>query len=357
MKFIDQVRITVQAGKGGSGAIGWRREKYLPRGGPNGGNGGPGGAVIFQSDPGRNTLIEISFNPLVRAGNGGNGEGALKDGAQGSDVYVKLPVGTQVFYKDKLVADLAIPHCQWVAARGGRGGKGNNFFKSSTRRAPDYAQPGEPGEEFTFELVLKSVADIGLVGLPNVGKSTLVKSITRAAPKIADYPFTTLTPQLGVVLSEVTHPFVIADIPGLVPGAHKGKGLGIQFLKHIERTKILLHVVDLSQDKKYMEGISEEDLPSDNKLYETALEQYRLLEKELASFSDDLLAKPRALVFSKLDLPINAKVYKTSQKISNKLGIPVWGISSATKNGLDNLCLELSKMVQEYHHLPNNVIA
>ncbi len=346
MKFIDEVKVFVYGGAGGAGATSWRREKYLPKGGPNGGNGGAGGAVIFKAVRNKNTLIDLSFNPIIKAKNGAPGGSGLKDGANGKDALVQVPVGTQVFYNEKIVADLNTENAHWVAARGGRGGKGNNFFKSSTLQAPDFSQTGEPGEEFSFKLVLKSVADIGLVGLPNVGKSTLVKSITKATPKIADYPFTTLKPHLGVILSDVTNPLVIADIPGLIPEASKGKGLGIQFLKHIERTKILLHLIDLSLSEKFngidnIEGIEESVIERECFL------QYELIEKELSSFSKDLIKKPRAIVFSKLDLLINEIAFKkTYKKLEEKTNLKVLGISSKTSFGLKKLCNTLSNMVE-----------
>ena len=221
MRFIDEAKVQVIAGKGGNGSVHWRREKYVPRGGPDGGNGGNGGAVVFVAETGLNTLIDFSFNPRILAENGGAGDANLREGARGKDAIRQVPVGTQVFFQEKLVADLSVPGARWVAARGGRGGKGNAHFKSANRQAPDFAQPGQSGEEFDFRLVLKSVADVGLVGFPNAGKSTLVSTITRSHPKVADYPFTTLRPSLGVVLAGERERFVMADIPGIIPAKHR----------------------------------------------------------------------------------------------------------------------------------------
>jgi len=235
MRFIDEVKVQVRAGRGGSGAVRFRREKYCPEGGPDGGDGGNGGAVILVTDPGLSTLIDFSFQPHLFASGGANGGENQRGGAAGADLICRVPVGCQVFYNDELVADLNTAGARWVAARGGHGGRGNAFFKSAQNQAPDYAQPGQDADELELRLVLKSVADIGLVGLPNVGKSTLISRISSANPKVADYPFTTLEPHLGVVMLDDAR-FVVADIPGLIPGAHLGKGLGTDFLKHIERT-------------------------------------------------------------------------------------------------------------------------
>lgn len=342
MRFIDEVSIRVYGGNGGSGAVSWRREKYLPRGGPDGGDGGNGGAVIFETDPGLNTLIDISFNPEIRAESGGSGEANARTGRSGADRMVRLPVGTQVFYHDKLAADLDTPSSRWIAARGGRGGKGNLFFKSATNQSPDFAQPGRAGEAREFRLILKSVADVGVVGLPNVGKSTLVSSISKAQPKIADYPFTTLAPSLGVVLVDDERRFVIADIPGLIPGAHEGKGLGVTFLQHIERTSVLAHLIDVS-----LEIPAETGTLDDEQLSISALRQFELIDRELELFSPVVHAKPRLVVFSKADLEVSRSAFSAAQAQFERLGLETVLISSSTGEGLDLLKERLARKVQE----------
>ena len=239
MKFIDEVKIRVVGGKGGNGCVGFRREKYVPRGGPDGGDGGQGGSILLEASERKHSLLDFQFRNLYRAPAGGNGEGQNRHGRSGEDVILEVPVGTVA--KDtetgEILADLIEPGQRWVAAKGGRGGKGNAHFTSSTHRTPRFAQEGPPGEERELRLELKLIADVGLVGLPNAGKSTLIAAVSAARPKIADYPFTTLVPNLGVVQYDDAPPFVIADIPGLIEGAHEGVGLGMRFLKHIERTQ------------------------------------------------------------------------------------------------------------------------
>lgn len=334
MKFIDEVKIAVNGGKGGDGAISFRREKFVPQGGPDGGNGGAGGAVIFQSTASLNTLIDLYFNNIIRGNDGDKGLGTGKDGRKGEDVIIEVPAGTQVFYNDKLVADLAKSNQRWIAARGGLGGKGNTYFKSSTNQAPDYAHVGGSGEKFEFRLVLKSVADVGLIGLPNAGKSSLVRSISKAEPKVADYPFTTLAPSLGVVLANDKDRFVVADIPGLIPGASQGKGLGIQFLKHIERTKILLHLIDASQ-------FIELDNPS-----QAVVEAYNSIKYELEQFSNKLVDRQKIVVFTKSDLPGVEELFKTISPIIKRDGVKVMLISSHTKYGIEDLIKEANHLVK-----------
>jgi GTP-binding protein len=260
MKFIDEATILVEAGHGGSGIKSFYREKFVPLGGPDGGNGGRGGSVILVATANLTTLLDFHFQPRWKATDGLKGQGSRKDGKAGEDLIIKVPVGTQVYKsagfdenKEPILGDLVCDFdkdgATMTLAQGGRGGKGNSFFKSPTNRAPEHFQPGEEGESGEYVLSLKLVADVGLVGLPNAGKSTLISRISAARPKIADYPFTTLTPNLGVVQAKGGRSFVVADIPGLIPGAHQGKGLGIKFLKHVERTKVIAHLIDPSQLK------------------------------------------------------------------------------------------------------------
>ncbi|HKR61901.1 MAG TPA: GTPase ObgE, partial [Pyrinomonadaceae bacterium] len=246
--FIDRVKIRVQGGHGGNGVTAFRREKFVPRGGPSGGEGGRGGDVWIIADSSLNTLLHLRYNPEHIAGRGLHGEGSNRSGRDGDDVLVRVPVGTQIFEvtTGELLQDLAADGARWLAARGGRGGFGNSHFATSTNRAPRYHQDGSAGEELELQLELKLLADVGLVGFPNAGKSTLISTISAAKPKIADYPFTTLEPNLGVVDLGDFRTFVVADIPGLIEGAHQGAGLGDRFLRHIERTKLLLHLVDIS---------------------------------------------------------------------------------------------------------------
>ncbi len=298
MRFIDEVTIHTAGGNGGDGAIHWRREKFAPRGGPDGGDGGSGGAIIFTTDTGLSTLLDLAYSPHMRAEHGVPGGENGKNGRDGRDFICRVPVGTQIFYEEQLVADLSVAGARWVAARGGKGGKGNTFFATSTNQSPDYAQPGQPGEEFTFRLVLKSVADVGLVGFPNVGKSTLIACISEAKPKIADYEFTTLQPNLGVVTvgeGDSPYRYVVADIPGLIPDAHLGKGLGIQFLKHIERTRGIAFVIDLFRGEESQTFL------------ERAKFQYEALETELGAFSNELKALPRTIILTKADLGLYAE--------------------------------------------------
>ncbi len=347
MKFIDEAKVYVSGGDGGSGAVSWRREKYLPKGGPDGGNGGNGGAVVFCAEDSLNTLIDFSFNPHVSAKKGGNGEANQREGKSGEDLFCPVPVGTQVFYKGELVADLSAPNARWVAARGGRGGKGNTHFKTPTLQAPDFAQPGMQGEKFEFTLVLKSVADVGLLGLPNVGKSTLVSAITESHPKIADYPFTTLRPSLGVVLVDKQRRFVIADIPGLIPGAHEGKGLGIQFLRHIERTAVLAQLIDVTADTRVQEQLTNGEEISDELLRQVVIEQFESLDTELSAFAADLHAKPRLVVFSKSDVAPAGRAQSLCETYFLERNLKTHLISSHSREGLDALIQGLASLVED----------
>lgn len=353
MYFLDEVTVKVKGGDGGAGAVTWRREMYVPRGGPDGGDGGNGGAVIFVTEPGLNTLIDFSFNPHLRAEAGKGGESNQKTGRNGEDLVCKVPVGTQVFYGERLVADLARVGARWIAARGGRGGKGNAFFRSATNQAPEHAQPGQPGEERSFRLILKSVADVGLVGFPNVGKSTLISCLSAATPKVADYPFTTLTPHLGVVLGSDGRRFVMADIPGLIPGAHEGKGLGIKFLKHVERTAVLAQLIDVTVQRELPptatpapEGLDEEE----QRLFGLAITQYEAIEAELRSFSPALAERPRIVLFSKCDLEENQRAYEVCRSyLLEHRHRQSFALSSATSLGVETVKKELFRLVSTVH--------
>jgi GTPase len=290
--FIDEAKIRVKAGDGGNGCVAFRREKFVPRGGPSGGDGGRGGDVIMESSQAHNTLVHFRFNPEHNAQRGRHGEGSNCSGQAGYDVVLKVPVGTSVydFESGELVHDFSQPNERVIVAHGGRGGRGNQHFATSTHQAPREHEPGRPGEERHLRLELKLLADVGIVGYPNVGKSTLISRISAAKPKIADYPFTTLEPNLGVVsIGELSDPkhysFVVADIPGLIEGAHEGAGLGMQFLRHIERTRMLVHVVDVSESSGRPDPVKD----------------FEVIMDELASFGADLEKKPMIVVASKID--------------------------------------------------------
>ena len=287
MKFVDEAEIKVIAGAGGNGSISFRREKFIPLGGPDGGNGGGGGSVIVQADENLNTLIDFRHERLFRAKRGENGMGRQMTGAAGEDTVIRVPVGTVIMNIDteETIADLTRHGQRALVAQGGKGGAGNMVFKSSTN-SPRRAQPGTPGDEREIRLELKLLADVGLLGFPNAGKSTFIRSVSAATPKVADYPFTTLYPNLGVVSVSRDHSFVIADIPGVIEGAAEGAGLGIQFLKHVSRTSLLLHVVDVA--------------PMDDAI--DPVEQVKTIERELKKFDAELSKRPRWLVFNKIDL-------------------------------------------------------
>ncbi len=278
--FIDRVRIWVEGGRGGDGCISFRREKYVPRGGPDGGNGGDGGDVILEVDPNLNTLIDYVFKRHFKAGRGAHGKGKNQTGRKGEDIILKVPPGTLVYEDGRLLGELLTPGDRLVVARGGKGGRGNAAFKSSTNQAPRVAERGQPGEKKTLILELKLLADIGLVGYPNAGKSTLLRRLTDARPKVAAYPFTTLTPILGTLIGANRH-IIIADIPGIIDGAHMGKGLGIEFLRHIERTRLLLYVLDITQNP---------------------MDQFTALQNELREYNPLLLQKPYIIAINKIDL-------------------------------------------------------
>jgi GTPase len=335
--FIDEAKIRVKAGDGGNGCLAFRREKFVPRGGPSGGDGGRGGDVIMVSSERHNTLVHFRFNPEYKAERGRHGEGSNKTGREGGDVTLKVPVGT-IVYDDstgELVHDFSRPDERVVIARGGRGGRGNARFATSTHQAPREHEEGRPGEERVYRLELKLLADVGLVGYPNVGKSTLISRISAARPKIADYPFTTLQPNLGVVaVSEKGAPdefsFVVADIPGLIEGAHTGSGLGTQFLRHIERTRLLVHLVDVS------DGSGRPDVKQD----------IEVIMGELKSFGAGLEQKPMILVASKIDVA-NPQKLTDLKKYSKKHGLELYPISAVTGKGVEELKYAMGRKVEE----------
>ena len=334
MKFVDEALITVEAGNGGAGCLSFRREKYIPKGGPDGGDGGHGGSVILMADENLNTLIDYRFQPRYRADNGRPGAGRNKTGAGGSDLVLKVPVGTAIYNDetDTLVGEVVADGDVMTVAEGGRGGLGNTRFKSSTNRAPRRTTPGIPGEAYKLRLELRLLADVGLVGLPNAGKSTLISQLSAAKPKIADYPFTTLVPQLGVVSLAPHRNFVIADIPGLISGAAEGAGLGTRFLKHLTRTRILLHLVDVAP-------IDEKD-PVD--VVETIAD-------ELEQFSPSLAARERWLILNKVDL-VNADerdAFIDELKEAFNWPHPVHVISGVTGDGCELLAYNLMTRLEE----------
>ena len=320
--FIDEARILVKAGDGGNGCLAFRREKYVPRGGPSGGDGGRGGDVVLVADEHENTLLKFRFNPEHKAERGRHGEGSNRTGAEGHSIDLDVPVGTVVYDEatGERLFDFTEPGQRFTVARGGKGGRGNARFATSTHQAPIEHEPGHPGEEKRLRLELKLLADVGLVGFPNAGKSTLISRISAAHPKIADYPFTTLEPSLGVVQLENYRSFVVADIPGLIEGAHLGHGLGIQFLRHIERTRLLAHLVDVSD-------ASGRDPVRD---FETVME-------ELASFSDELAHKPMLVVATKMDVAQDAARVASLRDLAAERGLPYFEISGVTGLGIDAL--------------------
>jgi len=336
--FIDLVEIYVKAGNGGKGAVSFRREKYVPKGGPDGGDGGDGGNVIIVSDPNMSTLLDYRYKRKYIAQNGENGMGALKTGKSGDDIILRVPVGTVVKDKEteEVLFDFTEPGQSFVVARGGKGGRGNTHFKSPTNQAPRKAEPGQPGEERWIILELKLIADVGIVGFPNAGKSTLISVISAARPKIADYPFTTLEPVLGLVKYKDYKSFVVADIPGIIEGASEGKGLGLKFLRHIERTKILLFLIDASS----------KDLFHD----------YKILVKELKSYSSELLKKPHLIAISKMDLISSDERKDFEKNIKSKFKTAIRGyekpasihfISSVANEGIENLLDSLAEILQK----------
>ncbi|MEC4685477.1 MAG: GTPase ObgE [Nitrospirota bacterium] len=335
MKFIDYVKIDIKAGDGGRGCVSFRREKFIPKGGPDGGDGGRGGHIIIRTDPQLYTLLDHVYRKTYRAERGQHGMGKKKHGSDGKDLIIRVPVGTVV--KDaetgEVLTDLDTPFAEILIAKGGRGGLGNAHFATSTRQAPRFAQPGEPGEERKIVLELKLLADVGLIGLPNAGKSTLIAAISSARPKIADYPFTTLKPNLGVVKTGNFQSFVVADIPGLIEGAHRGAGLGFQFLRHVERTKLLVHLVDVSE-------MTAGD-PVDNLLK---------VNRELELYSKELSLRPQIVVATKTDIALKERV-KILREYCKMKDIPYFEISAMTARGVkelvSHLALEVKKLREQ----------
>ena len=332
--FVDEVEIKVEAGNGGDGCTAFRREKYVPMGGPFGGNGGHGSDIIFKVDEGLHTLLDLRYQKLIKGKKGENGRGKNQHGKGADPIIIKVPQGTVVTDLDTglILADLSKKDQEEIIAKGGRGGRGNTAFKTQTNTAPDYSENGEEGEKKNLKVEVKMLADVGLVGLPSVGKSTIISMVSRSKPKIAAYHFTTLNPNLGVVKASDGRSFVMADLPGLIEGASKGEGLGDKFLKHIERTKVIAHVIDMSA--------SEQRDP---------YEDYVLINKELEAFNEKLIKKPQIIIANKMDLP-SAK--EELEKFKTKVGnIEIYEVSAATNTGLQKAVDRLADLVDE---VPNN---
>ncbi len=327
--FIDEVRIQVKAGNGGNGCLAFRREKFVPRGGPSGGDGGRGGDVVMVASNNHNTLLHFRFNPEHKAERGRHGEGSNRSGREGHSIELPVPVGT-VVYDDatgELLHDFTAAGERFLVARGGRGGRGNQHFATPTHQAPTEHEPGRTGEEKRLRLELKLLADAGLVGFPNAGKSTLISRISAAHPKIADYPFTTLVPNLGVV-SVDDRTFVVADIPGLIEGAHLGAGLGVQFLRHIERTRLLVHLVDVSESSG-----------------RDPVRDFHVIMEELASFDPGLVKKPMILVASKIDVAQDTRRIESVHQLASAAGLPFLEISSVTGEGIEPLKFAMAAQI------------
>ncbi len=333
MRFVDEAKIYIKSGDGGPGCVSFRREKFVPRGGPDGGDGGKGGDIVAVASRSHRTLLDMKFNQHHVARRGAPGEGSNRTGKSSEDVEIVVPVGTVIRNMEtgELLADMIEDGQRAVLARGGIGGKGNARFKTATNQAPRYAQDGLPGEEKTVSLELKLIADVGIVGLPNVGKSTLIASVSAARPKIADYPFTTLKPNLGVVRLGDHQTFVVADIPGLIEGAHQGAGLGTKFLRHIERTSILLHIIDISKEP-----------------FTGAWNDFETINRELASFSPAVGEKPQIVAISKIDLTTTRERLDETAIFFRGKGIRIFPVSAATGEGIRELLQEIWKRLDDY---------
>ena len=327
MKFLDQAKIFIHSGDGGAGCVSCRREKYIEFGCPNGGDGGRGGSIYFEAVANLNTLIDFRYTQHFKAKKGQNGMGSEKNGSKAQDIVIKVPVGTEILAEDgeTLLADMVTPGQIFLAAKGGDGGRGNVHFKSATNQAPRYAEPGWPGEEKWLWLKLKIIADIGLIGMPNAGKSTFLTAVTKARPKIADYPFTTLHPNLGVAWVD-GYEMVLADIPGLIEGAHEGIGLGDRFLKHIERCGAFLHLIDMTS--------------------ENVVKSYKAIRHELDLYNADLSQKPEVIALNKCDVLPENEVKKQVAKLEKAVGKKVFAISAVAKKGLFECLLELNQYIK-----------
>lgn len=328
--FTDYTKIIIKSGDGGNGAISFRREKYVAAGGPDGGDGGKGGDVYFVVDKDKNTLVDFRYNKKYKATNGENGSGAKCSGKSGDDIYIGVPIGTVLKDNEtgKVIADLSVPDQKELVLKGGRGGRGNQHFATSTRQVPRFAEDGEPGQEKEVILELKLLADVGLLGFPNVGKSTFLSTVTSARPKIANYQFTTLEPNLGVVKSKDGSSFVIADIPGIIEGASQGVGLGLQFLRHIERTRLLLHLIDVSG----LEG-------------RNPVEDFNIINEELKSYSENLANRKQIIVATKCDVP-NQELLEQLENLAKEKNMEFFKISSVTGDGLEKLLDYVSSILK-----------
>ncbi len=329
--FVDYTKIIIKSGDGGNGAISFRREKYVASGGPDGGDGGKGGDIYFAVDPDANTLIDFRYNKKFKAENGENGSGSHCTGKSGNDLYIKVPIGTII--KDaetgEIIADLSKKGQVELVLPGGKGGKGNSHFATATRQAPHFSQGGEKGTQKEIILELKLLADVGLIGFPNVGKSTILSQVTKATPKIADYHFTTLEPNLGVVKTDYGDSFVLADIPGIIEGASSGVGLGLQFLRHIERTRLLLHVIDISG--------SENRNPVDD---------FYKVQEELKKYSAKLATRKQIIVANKSDIAQDEKLYSNLEKVAKKENMEIYRVTAATGNGLKELMIHVAEVLK-----------
>jgi GTPase len=341
MQFLDRARIIVRGGDGGNGVTAFRREKFVPRGGPSGGDGGHGGSVYMEATDHLNTLLQFRFNPEYRGERGAHGEGSNRHGKDGQDVIILVPVGTLVTdaATGTLVHDFSKVGERLVIAAGGRGGRGNAQFATSTNRAPRYHQDGQPGESRELQLELKLIADVGLVGFPNVGKSTLISRISAARPKIADYPFTTLEPHLGVVSYGDWNSYVVADIPGLIEGAHEGTGLGLEFLRHVERTKLLLHVIDVSSTGR------------------DPVDDFLAISRELELYNADLLGKPQLVAAAKLDALDEPERLARLRDFCGERGLELFAISAVTGLGVKELVNALGKRIEELRKADEVVVS
>lgn len=331
MRFIDEAKIYAKAGDGGRGCVSFRREKHVPRGGPNGGDGGKGGDVVFVADAQLSSLLDFRYKRHYTAKRGEHGMGSQRDGRSGEDLMIRVPAGTVIRdqHTGEVLADLTEDGSEFTALKGGRGGKGNKHFATSTHQAPRFAQPGEPGEERELTLELKLLADVGIIGFPNAGKSTLISVISAAKPKVADYPFTTLTPNLGVVRYGEFGSFVVADIPGLVEGAHEGKGLGVRFLKHLERTRVFVHVLDLSPETG-----------------RDPAEDFRAVNIELEAFKGELATRPQVVALNKVDITEARELVPGLLNFFRPSGIKVFPVSAATGEGIKELVEHVGAIVE-----------